>query len=466
MRTLFLFKTILLSVLLFASCNKNIELTTIPESNQEELPISGEEKAIETFNKFIENLNANPKTRSTIVPTAKVISVKKTTASAYGRNPPTRSGSKELSIYELTLENPDNTSGFAVVTDAATIDEVVAYVPEGAIADTVFNKSLALYFRDLSLLSEAINERVTTKADYWQPGWDEIFNVQIRSREFVRWLTDWERANRPMQGRSWTYYDPVDKMEIISAYVPTKWGQTNPYNNRVPVKYIDDNPKKDNVMVGCYPVAVGQVMAYHRYPASYNWSMLTMSPMVAPTPYKRRLGTYLGINLDKETAAQKEVSRLLYDIALAGETKHDPKRNAGSTYLAMVVTGLNRMGYSANEIYMGAQGGSSLIIRDEIKNFRRPVLYAAQNDSVGHIWVIDAVLTQERWGYISSWYFGGENDGKEGLDRYRVQGNLVHCNWGWHGSGDGWFYNFTPPYKDGFIKLYKSKYLYTGIKPM
>jgi hypothetical protein len=190
--------------------------------------------------------------------------------------------------------------------------------------------------------------------------------------------------------------------------------------------------------------------------------MLTVSPTVAPTPYKKTGG----IDPTKETAAQKEVSRLLYNIALAGDTKHNPETNIGSTSASMTVTGLNRMGYAANEIYLGKEGGSSLLIRNEIKNFARPVLYAGQSDKGGHIWVIDAILTQERWKYMSFWHYGKEDNDKEGLNRYRVQGNLMHCNWGWKGSGDGWFFNFSLPFNDDFVKFYYSKRLYTGIKPM
>jgi hypothetical protein len=89
-------------ILLFESCSKEVEYTTIPELSQVVSPIGGEEKAIETFNNFIEKLNGSPQTKSTIVPTAKVISVRKTTVSTYGSNLQTKSNGENLPVYELT----------------------------------------------------------------------------------------------------------------------------------------------------------------------------------------------------------------------------------------------------------------------------------------------------------------------------------------------------------------------------
>lgn len=431
-------------------------------NNQHEVQVIDEEKAIETFNNFISRLNDDTRTRST-TSAPKVISIRKTTTATYSGTPHTRSNSIALPVCELTLENTDKTQGFAVVTSAAAIDEVIAYSPQGSIADTVYNKALALYFRDLAILSDIVSSEAVTRADYWQPGWDDIVYKQVSSEEFVRWLTPWESENRPNKGFSWGYYDPIDKMEFESAYVPTLWAQENPYNNRVP-KYVVGT--KSKVVVGCYPVAVGQIMAFHKFPSTYNWSTLTMCPTIDPTP------TVPGGGIDesKETFAQKEVSRLLTDIAIAAETYYDTlpnTRNFGSTQVGKTLLGLYKMGYDAKEVYFGGKGGSSALIKEEIQNYHRPVLYNGQTDkSKGHIWVIDAVLTQERWSYISYYVHGGENNGKEGLERYRVQGNLLHCNWGWGGSSNGWYYNFTPPHKGEFIHFYKDKHLYTGIKPM
>lgn len=434
------------------SCSKNeMEDETGDNCISTNPEISAEYKAIQTFTQFINKMGEDLQTRSTI--TSPVIkSVKKTTSSVYGytNNSSTLKNStaqNELPIYELTLENPDNTLGYAVVALDQTIDQVVAYAPYGSISDTIYNKALALQFRELAYLSTAISEQASTYSEYWQPGWDNIFSLQVSGEEFVRWLTEWEIENYT-KPYSWIFYDPIDKMEIISAYVPTKWDQGKPYNNLVPV-FTTANPN-ERVQIGCYPVAVGQVMAFHKKPTKYNWDLITASDKILFTNYQ----------------ASQEVSRLLYDIAKAASTKFDPIKNSGSTPVLNDQIGLSSLGYTSNYTFLD-NGKSATLIRDEIKNNNRPVLFSAQSDKGGHIWVIDAVLVQERWKYQSAVIVGGDDHLKHSLNRYRMQGNLLHCNWGWAGKSDGWYFSYQPIHdKLGTINFNSYKRLYTNIKPI
>lgn len=41
----------------------------------------------------------------------------------------------------------------------------------------------------------------------------------------------------------------------------------------------------------------------------------------------------------------------------------------------------------------------------------------------------------------------------------------MHCNWGWYGNSNGWYYNFTTPHNDKVLNFNRGKLLYTGIKP-
>jgi hypothetical protein len=66
-----------------------------------------------------------------------VVSVRHTSADAYsGAVSLTRSAGdslESLPMYELTLENADQTKGFAVVADPSTVNMVMAYSPQGYI---------------------------------------------------------------------------------------------------------------------------------------------------------------------------------------------------------------------------------------------------------------------------------------------------------------------------------------------
>ena len=422
---------VLLAVSFVTSCNKEFELK-VEESTSgiPELQLVGEERATETFNNFIRILNDDPETRSTsIVPI--ISSVKRTSTSAYGSTQ-TKSNGFDLPVYELILQNPDSTNGFAVVADASIADEVIAYSPRGSIADTTYNEGLALYFRELAQLSEIISQNTVTKVvtnpggnsgEYVQPGWDNAFYFKrYETAEIFRWKT-------PGEPYTYGYYGPIDHLENFTAFVPTEWSQHAPYNNKVPY-YVTGTNKR--VVVGCYAVAVGQLMAFHKKPTTYNWSLLTSYPMISPG------------------SGANEVSRLLYDIAVAGNTTYstDAPTGSGSTYTENIISGIDRMGYTANQIYLGSEGGSSLPIREEIKTYKRPVLYSATSPTAGHIWVIDAVISYERWYYYQVSHSGPGWGGTISVTRCRAQCNLMHCNWGWGGDCDGWYYDFNPHHLD------------------
>ncbi|GHU99632.1 hypothetical protein FACS1894159_03980 [Bacteroidia bacterium] len=464
-------KNILLYLLILSSSSFIFSCTTINDDarsapEQSDLQISSdEEKAVETFNRFLDMLNSSSKTRASVAD-ARVASVRKTSSGAYSGTPQTRSGDAQgLAMYELTLENPDNSKGFAVVADPAFADQVIAYAPVGSLADTTYNLGLAMYLKEFAMLLEA-PEQVATRTDYWQPNWQDIFPEVPGTREFVRWLEPYEYGQG--NGQSWIYSDPIDYTELNTAYVPTRWDQENPYNNLVPY-YVSGTSKR--VRVGCASVAIGQIMAFHQHPSTYNWSLLTQSPTIPPWIYITD-----GENqLEDQTPAQAEVAQLLHDIATAAGTDYDTEADSGGTDVYMVVPALNAMGYSGTYVVIGSATGLATLapLREEIITHQRPFLFCGQTHIIkngmsvqaGHIWVVDAIWTYERWGYISFWQYGGEHHGQEGLDRYRTQCNMLHCNWGWGGQDNGWYYNYSPP-KIGGARFYFGKTLITGIVPL
>ena len=227
-----------------------------PETAKDNLFTPGEEKAVATFNGFLDQLNGDPQTRSTVMGDARITSIRQTSTSAYlGGGAETRSGESGMPVYELTLTNPDSTTGFAVVADPETVDQVIAYAPLGSIADTVFNKGMAMYFQELAALADAVDR---ARQQYEQ-----------------------ENAQQPA---TWNY-GPVETL-VTGAFVPTKWGQGNPYNN------LKAKPRESqNFLIGCYTIAIGQIMAYHKYPATYNWDLLTATETIPATPT-----TFLGIS--------------------------------------------------------------------------------------------------------------------------------------------------------------------------
>lgn len=429
---------LLLLILLFASCSnnnefeaeiKNLSSSKVSESN------SGEEAAIKAFNDFIDNFQ--PSTRLEKKP--EIYNIHKTNTAVYSREQTTRSNNEGIPIYELTLQNTDSSKGFAIVAENQLNHDILAYVPVGSIADTTFNSGLSIWFKELSVLQKSTH----TRTDVWQEGWDYESQEISGTQEFYRFITQEDINNK------WAncfYYGPIDKATIYSAFVPSAWSQTAPYNNKVPY-YYNNAGNTERCRVGCFAVALGQLMSYHKHPSSYNWDLLTANPVI-----------------NNNTSAANEVSKLLYDIALIGGTTYKTTSGAGSTDVSSNVPSLNRLGYNATSTYLGS-GKSSPIIVEEMKK-SRPVLFAAQSDSGGHIWVIDGIFEFERWYYYPSRVMPSNSPTGYELHRVRTMRRLIHCNWGWGGLSNGWYYNYTPQYTDGsYVKFNTYKYIYTEITP-
>lgn len=432
----FLFCLIFITI----SCNDEIN----HEHNVEQATIiTNEDKAIKAFNVFISNLNNSNLTRGQSI--QKVTSVRKTSALSYAGEQirKTRSLENDIPIYELKLDGEDSCGGFALVAETPIAFDVIAYTPSGSITDTVFNKGLALYFDDLINTVVAYNETIQTRADHWQVGWQDIFSEYVGDSEILEpYMSDEEIQQWINVHGRYGYYGPTDYCDIKSAFVPVKWGQESPYNNKVAF-YTTNNVRAN---IGCFAVALGQIMAYHKKPDNYDWRTLTLSQ---------------SISASNATAANK-VSQLLIDIATVGGTRFNSNGTA-STDINRVVPTLREFGYDVEEVYKGSEGGSSSIIIEEIIK-GRPVLYGAQSTKGGHIWVIDGVYTQERWSYGVGYVYGGNDPTHcNYVWRRRLRGRLVHCNWGWNGLSDGWYYNFIPVHKEGEVYFNQNKWIYLNI---
>ena len=416
-------------LLLASSCSEDqieqMEMTGVTQQDDNRT-LSGEERAIKAFEMFMDDLNNKPTTRSSS--SYKVLKVdKKTTASYTGDIPTTRSLELSLPVYELTLESGSNTTGFAVVAECLNTSYVMAYAPMGAIVDTVFNKGLASFFRDFAAYTEAMveKEKVKTRANFEFFQDYDIFNFVVSSKsEFVRNATASEEAeNCP----GFPYYQQT-KNEMVGQFVDAMWDQSAPYNNNVPYFVIDTNRR---VRVGCFPVALGQLLSYYKTYPGYNWNLLTASSKIPDN-----------------TQAAAEVSRLLSNIEADAHTNYYTISDQGGTSPENIYATIR--GYNFTKCTQSTFYETSC--RDTIYNNvkdNHPVLVQGRG-SGAHIWIVDKMWTHEGWKYwaakVNSNYPPYEH-GEIYRDLCRI--SHAHCNWGWGNLSDGWYYTFTPIFTDG-----------------
>lgn len=177
------------------------------------------------------------------------------------------------------------------------------------------------------------------------------------------------------------------------------WNQSEPYNSQCPMaKEINSDVMSEiRCPAGCVPVALGQIMAYHKFPESYDWSKILPHYTVT-----------------SDVDAINEVARLLHDIGVSVNARYGLL--ATSAYDNDVVENLpGDMGYSPMmtkwtlEYYNPAARRS--IIQEELMA-KRPVYVSGNSTDSGHAFVCDGI----------------DADG------------YLHINWGWGGNSNGYYH--------------------------
>ncbi len=198
-----------------------------------------------------------------------------------------------------------------------------------------------------------------------------------------------------------------DFPEDIKPLIQTQWGQKHPFNLLCPKTKSPDG-KDVNMMAGCGPVAMAQVVNYHRYPDRspdgsyrYDWSLMfhSLSPI-----------------LQKEELVA--VAKLISDCGVSALT--DYGEEVSSTSISRMMGALKRhMGYSD---FMCIYKRSEFDTPQRDSLFRqlifaelkagRPVLYRgySEKEKDGHLFIIDGCRKNE-----------------------------VHVNMGWAGERDGYY---------------------------
>ena len=137
----------------------------------------------------------------------------------------------------------------------------------------------------------------------------------------------------------------------------------------------------------------------------------------------------------------------------------------------MEVPTLDYFGYNVTSNYVGS-GKTGSLIASEMDALRQVLVSGSPpSSSTGHIWVVDGIYTYERWYYYWSSILG-TGYAPTDLYRYRAQGRLYHCNWGWGGLSNGWYYSYNPKQAPSYTNTGEYHYLFdtdkrvcTGIFP-
>lgn len=318
--------------------------------------------------------------------------------------PATRSSEDADLIYVVDLEN----GGSAIMGADRRMESIYAILDETKIS------------------SEKLTMTTTRSAEQDEDIEDFVvgmLNNKIRSDASTLGFPEFEIDTtreyfRPVE----TYWTETEYTHRQAPLLRTKWSQGAPYNNSCPMKYNG----YERCVAGCVPIAVGQIMYFNRQPNSINGITFDWD-LISEYEY--------GLH-DRSESAAIEVANFIFQVGTAMDTEYNMADNDDNTDTSESSARnlLLSSGYSNATIEEYSL--SAVINMVAIKE--KPVYVGGYDISGqgGHAWVIDGckIYNVEYWvrHYITNLEY------EEYCEETKYY-NLVHCNYGWGGSCDGYY---------------------------
>lgn len=233
-------------------------------------------------------------------------------------------------------------------------------------------------------------------------------------------------------------YDDTFYTTNIPMMVRTAWGQGNGLDDD---NFPEGSLFKENGLCGCATIAIAMAIAYLEYPAvigatsdtqsfSPDWKNIKLNKA-----YKSETYIY-PCSPGRDHPYHKQISQLCRAIGNMGNAVQHGTIGNGSTsmYTNDIITALGKLGFNVTRW-------------TDFKQFMCPPAYAnaitivtgvsTTNPQVGHCWIIDG----EKGGNIRHHYATktGSQPWVDTILWTRPMGDMIHMNWGWYGSGNGWF---------------------------
>lgn len=207
----------------------------------------------------------------------------------------------------------------------------------------------------------------------------------------------------------------ISTTTTVGPLMSSAWHQWAPFNNKVPA----------GCPAGCAPIAAGQIMKFHRHPASYNWSNME----------------------DGNLNQYEDVQNFISDLGRAMNTSY--ASSGSETAFADKVDGVKQFGYTVVRKENKLQD-----VETEILVNKRPVImsgFATVFFDDGHDWVCDGVMNvldkrEYKIYYIvnagGSYVYNSDGRTYTNIDLTHSI-SRSHLNWGWQEYGNktynGWY---------------------------
>ncbi|MDE5642106.1 MAG: C10 family peptidase [Muribaculaceae bacterium] len=215
----------------------------------------------------------------------------------------------------------------------------------------------------------------------------------------------------PMAVENWkdyvfvvTYHEV--KETRIGDLLGTQWRQDAGFNANFPI--YSGTARR---VVGCGPIAAGQIMRYHKKPTNIEWSKMPATYATATT------------------------AAFLYELALRANADFKKDKNETSTNISGMKKAFESYGYKCK-----LDDYSHYTVRRNIEA-KRPVYMRGAGGSSAHAWVVSGVWTIEVSDNVIV-YHPLSKSMMHPMIRHQDNYSYTYshyCNWGWGGSCDGFY---------------------------
>ncbi|MGM9746108.1 MAG: C10 family peptidase [Paludibacteraceae bacterium] len=292
--------------------------------------------------------------------------------------------------------------GYAVLAaDRHLPDDVLIITEHGTISRETFLSSIA----DNSTAWDTISFYNTTDEDYYVGAVSSLVNMMVANytdKYYTKSTTAVD--NIRYEYSAWTTTDSA-----TSCITNTKWSQGKPYNRQC--KQVGN----DYVPAGCVPIAIAQMFAALERPTllddlTLNWGNIKEK--------------------DKLSEADTEVNNVAMMIAKIGTGCHTWYTTSfGMTTPTAVATYLQSLPDFTNVIKH--KGYDDTLILEMLRHNKPIVLTAFRDAFHAHGWLIDGYRNQLQ---ICTKYKNNQKVSETYKSRL-----LLHCNWGWGGTCNGYY---------------------------
>lgn len=308
----------------------------------------------------------------------------------------------------IYVVNYADNEGFAILAADTLMETILAYSDQGNITDTMDNPGVRTFM-------EMIPAYAASQLSH-DPSED---SMSMEDRY-------------PAQSLLHLRYE----YSQVGPFVPVRWGQREPFNANLP-KICPNNPGS-YPPAGCVTIAMLQIMAANSYPTAFQVSNGWY------TCYWDKWRNYLlWLSIPKDSYDQQAISALVKEIGLTvnmsyGCTESNSNINQADKGFR------TRFNYATDGIY------SFNIDRVMSDLYNRHAIFVSAfatsnwiGYSDGHAWVIDGYKDVYRvWGVYNNTYDENYNLIRQEQvgERKEKETRWLHCNYGWDGSGNGYYY--------------------------